>query len=239
MYGVREAVILNSLIFWIAKNKANKLNVHDGRTWTFNSVKAMAELFPYLSAKQVRTSIIKLVDAGAIMKGKYNKNVYDNTSWYALSDEEMINLPLPKGKTDTCPGEKPTLAHLGKPTLAQMGKPIPVILPYTNTSTNTDTHEEEFNQFWALYPKRKGSNPRSQAYKSFSKAVGCKGFAFELILDGVVAYAKELADSDKLGSMYVAMASTWLNQERWDAYEQVDNTQDTSFTPSDDDLYSQ
>jgi hypothetical protein len=83
-YGVNAALILSNIRFWIAKNKANKRHEYDGKTWTYNSVKAFGELFPYLSAKQIRTEIQKLVEAGEIGEGNYNKSSYDRTKWYCL-----------------------------------------------------------------------------------------------------------------------------------------------------------
>ena len=32
-YGVNSAILLNALVFWVKKNKANKKHFHDGLTW--------------------------------------------------------------------------------------------------------------------------------------------------------------------------------------------------------------
>jgi hypothetical protein len=47
--GVNAAVLYQNIVWWCAKNAANRHNEHDGRFWTYNSVKAWAELFPYLT----------------------------------------------------------------------------------------------------------------------------------------------------------------------------------------------
>lgn len=86
-YGILEAVIISNFKFWIANNKANQRNQFDGRTWTYNSVQALAELFPYASIGQVRRAIEKLVEAGILVKGCYNESPYDRTAWYAFADE--------------------------------------------------------------------------------------------------------------------------------------------------------
>lgn len=85
-YGLKEAILLQSIAYWIAKNKANRQNFHDGRYWTFNSVQAYSELYPFLSTKQIRSSLDSLVGQGLIIKGNYNENPYNRTMWYALSD---------------------------------------------------------------------------------------------------------------------------------------------------------
>lgn len=86
-YGIAEAVILHNFYFWIKRNEANRENHHDGRYWTYNSVSALGELFPYLSERQISYAINKLVEGNALVKGNYNTNKYDRTIWYAISDE--------------------------------------------------------------------------------------------------------------------------------------------------------
>lgn len=65
-YGVEEAIFLHNLYFWIAKNKANNKHFYEGAFWTYNSLEAFTELFPFWSQKQIRRIIKKLKDKGAI-----------------------------------------------------------------------------------------------------------------------------------------------------------------------------
>lgn len=98
-YGVNEAIFIENIRFWIAKNKANKRHFYDGRYWTYNSMNAYAELFPYWTTNQVRRIIESLVSKGAIVSGNYNPNPYDRTHWYALNPQmDMANLPNGKGE---------------------------------------------------------------------------------------------------------------------------------------------
>lgn len=86
-YGVNCAVILNNIYFWIQKNEANGNHYHDGMYWTFNSVKAFNDLFPYLSEKQIRLALSKLEAEDIIKTGNYNKVAYDRTKWYAITQK--------------------------------------------------------------------------------------------------------------------------------------------------------
>ena len=52
--GVDEAIMLQNIIFWLVKNKANGTNHYDGRYWTYNSHKAFKELFPFWTENQIR-----------------------------------------------------------------------------------------------------------------------------------------------------------------------------------------
>jgi hypothetical protein len=126
-YGINAAVILHNLIFWIEKNKANKKHLYEGRTWTYNSVKAWSELFPYLTKKQVRTALDLLRDKGVIMTGNFNEKTNDNTLWYAFADEGKW-LAL-QGKESAPEGK--AVALQGNPIIVTDSKPY--IKPDVNT----------------------------------------------------------------------------------------------------------
>lgn len=125
-YGVNCAIILQHIWFWVEKNKANRQNFHDGKYWTFNSVKAFQELFPYMTQKQIRTALDTLKQEGLILSGDYNDAACDRTKWYALSEKGKSILH--RGQTDL-----PYRANA----FAPQGKPIPDI----NTDINTDIKE--------------------------------------------------------------------------------------------------
>ena len=61
LYGVNVAIFLNNLLFWVHKNRANKQNFRDGNYWTYNTVEAYTEIFPYWSYDQIRTIIKKCI----------------------------------------------------------------------------------------------------------------------------------------------------------------------------------
>lgn len=109
--GVREAILLYNIDFWIAKNKANQRHFYDGRYWTYNSSKAFAEIFDYLTQKVIEKLLAKLIKDGYLIKGNYNANSFDRTAWYALTDKyyqlkgnaflQMGNSISPNGEMDT------------------------------------------------------------------------------------------------------------------------------------------
>lgn len=85
-FGIEEAIFIDEFHYQISRNKANEKNFYDGRYWTFNSQKAYAELFPYLSVGQIKRTIGNLVERGILLKGNYNINQYDRTNWYTFTD---------------------------------------------------------------------------------------------------------------------------------------------------------
>ena len=103
-YGVGEAIMLKNFQFWIMKNKANNKNYHETeyegkkieRTFTYNSVRAYSELFPFWTEKQIRRILTSLLDQKVLIKDNFNKVGYDRTIWYALLDESI----LPNGQIE-------------------------------------------------------------------------------------------------------------------------------------------
>lgn len=99
-YGIHTAILLKNLHFWIVKNRANEKHYHEGKYWTYNSQKAFAELFPYLTERQVKYTIEKMKKDELIIVGNFNENPYDKTSWYALTDKafELLGDEQKNGK---------------------------------------------------------------------------------------------------------------------------------------------
>ena len=93
-YGVYEAIVLRHFQFWIQHNKANETNFYAGRYWTYNSRKAMSEIFPYFSEDQLKRIINKLIADGLLIKGNFNENKMDRRLWYALTDKGLELCPL-------------------------------------------------------------------------------------------------------------------------------------------------
>lgn len=86
-YGIAEAIILNHFEYWIAKNKANECNFFEGDYWTYNSVRAFKEIFPYLTEKKISFALSKLKNEGIIKTGNFNENKHDRTLWYAITEK--------------------------------------------------------------------------------------------------------------------------------------------------------
>jgi len=114
--GVNAAVIYQNILFWTRKNAANGRHVHDGHVWTYNSVKALNELFSYLTPDQIRRAISKLLEAGLIAEGNYNASAYDRTKWYGVPCQIHLakttngivgnTKPIPDSNTDIKPDSK-------------------------------------------------------------------------------------------------------------------------------------
>lgn len=124
--GLLPAILLHNIDYWCEKNKANEINFHDDRWWTFNSTTAFEKMFNYATKRQIEYALDKLKKGGYIVTGNYNQNSYDRTLWYAITnfgksilqncEMDITNLsnrnheivtPIPNSKPNIKPNSKP------------------------------------------------------------------------------------------------------------------------------------
>lgn len=130
-YGVEAAIIIRHFQFWILKNRAEYKHQYDSRTWTYASVRALAELWPYWTARQICRTLDRLIETKVLCKGNYNQTTYDRTLWYAFADEKAFL----SGKNGISPNGKMDLAK--RPNrIGRTGAPIPIQSPNTSADNN-------------------------------------------------------------------------------------------------------
>lgn len=205
-YGVNEAIFIENMKFWIAKNQANGRHFYEGRYWTYNSAKAYEELFPYWTAKQIRRIIDWLVKYGVLLKGNFNQSAYDRTLWYTFATQDH----LPKSGN-------------GKPENAKS---------LIDTDINTDIspatakasadNAASFDRFWKAYPRKAGKGDARKAYAKLKITA-----AFEKkILDAIGDHQK----SDQwIDAKFIPYPATWIRDERWDDEESTTGQQNNPF----------
>lgn len=201
--GVNAAVVFNNFAHWYKVNASNGNNYHDGKYWTFNKRSALQQIFPYMTEKQLRTAIDKLVENDLIEKGNYNEKQYDRTLWYTLTEKGL------------------SIAHIGRIHLpkkanpsALKGQPIPDINPVIETDTITspadDGDKDGFAEFWELYPRKVAKSAAQKAWRSLRLGDSVKG---QVLADLHRRLAGEWSGKDK---QYIPHPTTYLHQRRWE-----------------------
>lgn len=194
--GIEEAILIDKFVGWIQYNRANNKNYFDGRTWTFNSAKAYADIFPYMTESKIKRVVARLVELGIMVKGNYNENQYDRTNWYAFTDDgnaliqnyyfhssKMTNglvqneRPIPNNQPiyqhnnsfSFTPSDDGTDAELfGNAEVSTITMLTEENIPYSgrNKSVTKEQVDEWFEDLWLMY-ERKGS--KANAKREFAK----------------------------------------------------------------------
>jgi hypothetical protein len=208
-FGIAEAVFIENMRFWLLKNETENRNIHKGRAWTYNSAKAFARLFPYLSATQIHRITTKLEEEGVLLVDNFNSNTYDRTKWYSLSDE-MLFADLQNG---ACKSAKS-------------------LNTYINTNTSGEFIKEEkpttpnaFDLFWAAYPKRIA---KDDAKKAFAKRKVTSALLEKML--SAIAKWKNTEQWKKDGGQFIPNPASWLNAGRWEDEIVAVSTQSYSMT---------
>lgn len=212
--GVNAATIYQNLIYWQEKNEANERHFYEGKYWTYNSLRAFTDLFPYLSADQIRTAIQKLVDADLIEVGEFNKSSYDRTKWYCVkSHVELGKIPNGEGENPKpIPDSKPNI----KPNIS--GK----ILKERDQYNKPD--QPTFKRFMAeIWPHRwKDGDDRKPAYFAYLKLDAAQRDHCA----AVIAQAKRELTS-QFENQYRKAMSVWLKANGWEKYAAESKKPDT------------
>jgi hypothetical protein len=116
--NLEAAALFNHIVFWLRTNKANGVNQIEGKTWMFQTMESMSKVMGYLTEKQIKDAMKKLVDAGLLIKGNFNENPFDRTNWYCLADESFLSdvqPPLNTKKPIPNPGKSKNLYECTDP----------------------------------------------------------------------------------------------------------------------------
>lgn len=157
--GVNAAILLQSIKWWCEKNRANGKHYHDGLYWTYNSIKAWQELYPYLGKSAIDSALKRLEERGYVKTGNYNKSAYDRTKWYAITSSGLClfgdpifeNQEIEEMKTRNQKNEN--------------RKPIPVASQLPNTDTMKEAKKP--STFDAIIAERTDNQELANAIGEF------------------------------------------------------------------------
>ena len=237
-YGFEEAVFLDAIVFWYRANKAENRNFRDGRWWTYNSIKAFEEVFPWWSTKQIRRIANSCRDQGALISGEYNEDRRDRSLWYTPGDELLALYGFAKTGNCTCPNgqmHSPERAD----GVAQMGKSNIMKSCSNHVETNTippnppegdaapadkpkarparrersaPTHDPEaFETFWTNYPRK---DDRKAAIRAWDKLKPDRELC--RVMYAALTRQRGSRQWTEDEGRYIPLFSTWLNGRKWE-----------------------
>ncbi len=185
-YGLQPAIMLYNFYFWLAKNKANNKHYYDGKTWTYNSQRAFARLFPFWSRRNVRTILQKLIDQKVLMTGNYNAIPYDKTMWYALVDEAALKEFVEEGGRN-CPG-------------GGQNRPIEV----TESTNRSDAIDQPIPDIKPdIKPDKKKEPPSKEVKNKYSEFVRMTEKEYKKLIDDY---------GEKIAKDFIERVNDWIAQ---------------------------
>ena len=91
--GLNEAIVVQQIHYWLDINRKAKINLHDGRTWTYNTYENWVEKnFDFWSVPTLKRIFKNLFDKEILLKGNYNSRKYDRTLWVTINYEKLDEL---------------------------------------------------------------------------------------------------------------------------------------------------
>lgn len=86
-YGLNAAVVYNHIVYWLRFNAKKKdVPVIDGHIWMYETQKDIADQLGYLTEKEVKNAVKRLVDGGVLITRSLSKNKFDRTNSYSTAD---------------------------------------------------------------------------------------------------------------------------------------------------------
>jgi len=152
--GTEAAIIIQNLFFWINHNLEKGINHHDGKTWSYSSMKDLQQKYPFISFATIRNTLKRLLEAGIIVKGCYNKHKYDRTTWWAFKDEQVLNeISLLLNQQKSLPQPKKSIVQNNTPipnSLKNINKQEEEAPTQTNAESSSKGKESSSNQIDSL-----------------------------------------------------------------------------------------
>lgn len=242
-HGADVAIFVHNLVYWVEKNAANGKHFHDGRYWSYNSVKALCEMYPLWSANQIRNIVRKAEQAGLIVTGNYNTKPMDRTLWYSPSDEVLRLYGLEKytfaiwekSQMDLEKNENAFVEnHKAIPSIYQEDTKYPPNPPEGDGAQSAETSNgkrrraakavpewqaERFEGFWKAYPR---DEDRAKAVEEWDRLPKDKelmarhgGDEETLLREISKGLKRHLVCEDWRNGVGIPYAFRWLRGRKW------------------------
>lgn len=233
-YGVDVAIFLHNIFHWVEYNEANKINYHEGRYWTFNSISAFCKVHPYWSKRQIERITATCKKEGLLLSGCFNQDQRDRTMWYTLSDSamrffsdagstEVADCISQNGEmqfTEPCQSFHQTVTALpiNKPDNKLEDPPYNPPkgeAPARKRKRSNEPREapdwkpERFAAFWDVYPCGKSKQAAIRAWDKLRPDDS-------LLVEMARGLQRALCSEDWKRGIGIPYASTWLNNRRWE-----------------------
>lgn len=159
-------------------------------------------------SKAVRKAVLTLVNYGIESYRKAVDKAVDKAVNKAVSENERKEA---KESKSNCYSDTSDTMYPSYPSNS---------LEVNKNKNNTST--DDFDEFWAAYPKKENKYPAMQSYAKARQKVTA-----DEIMQGLIRY-KQYIQAESTEKQFIALASTWLNQHRWENKYEIEKKPDTA-----------
>jgi len=188
MVGVNAASIIWNLSYLQSQRESQGGDefYHQGKWWVRHSYESLAEWHNYLSIPQIKRIMKKLEEDGHVAKSHLGRNPWDRTAYWHVSPVFMHS----------------TESHHASDASVLSDSTKSYDVQHKN---NNKQSIRAFDEFWALYPKKKSKKP---ALEKFLKLTPEK--------QKLAIEALKKMPFDRTDEQYIPNPNTWIHQERWE-----------------------
>lgn len=234
-YGVNAAIFLRDIYHWCSTNRNNDENFHDGRWWTYQTIKGLCLRHTYWTKNQMEHIIKSCKDQGALLAGHFNDDQFNRTCWYTLSDEAWALFEGPSSISDISEIEDQEIPK----SISDISEIDSQEIPESsrkNQKCNKDKYKtvnkavkekkdkkekkdpsapswkpERFEAFWTYYRTHGRGEDRQGAAKAWDKLK-----PDDSLVDTMArALQEQVRSEDWQRGIGIPYAKTWLNNARW------------------------
>lgn len=235
------ALFLGHLAFWAEKNLANNKHIHDGLVWSYDTLEALGDIFPYFSKRQLETIINNCVEYGLIKKGNFNKTLYDRTCWYALTEKSYFYFPhlLNKKYIERL---NSSISQNCEMDITELGNRFPKnVTPIPDTDPDTDPMSVGDSSNPSTHKNLKKSKKEKTEEKTLKDADVIKTFEdkflnYDITIEKLFKSCQEHYEQKNLWVTKDKFLK-WILSERLDNYKKVNQKINTTPTKQDFENY--
>lgn len=88
--GVNAAILLSDIQYWCERSKGDPAHLREGRVWMWSSWQGFAERHPYLTVRQIRYALGRLIAEEVVFTAQYSDRALDRTIWYSPADSTIV-----------------------------------------------------------------------------------------------------------------------------------------------------
>ena len=187
------------------------LSLPDG--WEF-SVEGLSTLSTD-GVSAVRSQLSELEECGYLKRNYIRENGKVSGIEYVVSEEKMCDFP----KSENDISEKPISENRPQSITKESITHISSSLRSEDTESKTkgvssslrsEDIYTEFENLWAIYPKKQGKDKAFGYYQKARK----NGTTYEEVGNGIAAY-RRYVENNRIDMQYVKMGSTFFSQKSW------------------------